>query len=249
MRAFSVSYFHPAPTFHLHKSTQTITSSHEYKAITDSLRVEIILTLLWRRWYNYHANLAHQQFKTLSVIMSRIKTPTKKKERKKEGRRRGGGRFEGSEEKRNYARTSSHYNRESDASWWGAIAAVGGYYLPQVSNGRRWMQDGQHGPAVVQEPDVVLLVEDLLRRGEICKTTQVFFLLFFCLNHHHRVSDNTALCRGRWRLTCLQLFPASDVMNMPALAEDSSVPVLPAECKTVNHPRVGGWGKRHETQL
>lgn len=76
MRAFSVSYFHPAPTFHLHKSTQTITSSHEYKAITDSLRVEIILTLLWRRWYNYHANLAHQQFKTLSVIMSRIKTPT-----------------------------------------------------------------------------------------------------------------------------------------------------------------------------
>lgn len=76
-----------------------------------------------------------------------------------------------------------------------------------------------------------------------------FFSFFFCLNHHHRVSDNTALCRGRWRLTCLQLFPASDVMNMPALAEDSSVPVLPAECKIVNHPRVGGWGKRHETQL
>lgn len=78
--------FPPSSTFHLHKSTQTITSSHEYKAITDSLRVEIILTLL-QRWYNYHANLAHQQFKTSSVIISRIKTPTKRKKRKKE---RGG---------------------------------------------------------------------------------------------------------------------------------------------------------------
>lgn len=79
--------FPPSSTFHLHKSTQTITSSHEYKAITDSLRVEIILTLL-QRWYNYHANLAHQQFKTLSVIISRIRTPTKSKKRKREG---GGG--------------------------------------------------------------------------------------------------------------------------------------------------------------
>lgn len=98
MRAFSVSYFHPAPTFHLHKSTQTITSSHEYKAITDSLRVEIILTLLWRPRYNYHANLAHQQFKTLSVIISRIK-PQRKKKRKKPGEGEGGG-VRGEREKR-----------------------------------------------------------------------------------------------------------------------------------------------------
>lgn len=81
--------FPPSSTFHLHKSTQTITSSHEYKAITDSLRVEIILTLL-QRWYNYHANLAHQQFKTLSVIISRIKNPhQKKKKKRKKERERG----------------------------------------------------------------------------------------------------------------------------------------------------------------
>lgn len=43
----------------------------------------------------------------------------------------------------------------------GAITAAGGYYLPQVSDGCGGMKDGQHGPAVVQEPDVVLLVEDL----------------------------------------------------------------------------------------
>lgn len=100
--------FPPSSTFHLHKSTQTITSSHEYKAITDSLRVEIILTLL-QRWYNYHANLAHQQFKTLSVIISRIKTPTKRKKKKERER--------GKKKKRNYARTSSHYNSENDTSY------------------------------------------------------------------------------------------------------------------------------------
>lgn len=172
-------------------------------------------------------------------------TPTKKRERKKEGPGEGGGgggaRGAGKEK---LCQNKFPLQARERRLLPGAIAAPGGYYLPQVSNGRRGMQDGQHGPAVVQEPDVVLLVEDLRGRGEICKTTQVFFssFFFFGLNHHRRASDNTALCRGRRRLTCLQLFPASDVMNMPALAEDSSVPVLPAERKTVNHPRVGGLG-------
>lgn len=44
-------------------------------------------------------------------------TPTKKRERKKEGPGGGGrGVVRGEREKRNYARTSSHYKRESDAS-------------------------------------------------------------------------------------------------------------------------------------
>lgn len=87
--------------------------------------------------------------------MSRIKTPNEGGEKKAEkgdaweerGRGRGGV-------------ASSHYNPQSRLLL-GAITAAGGYYLPQVSDGCGGMQDGQHGPAVIQEPDVVLLVEDL----------------------------------------------------------------------------------------
>ena len=68
--------FPPCSTSHLHKSTQTIAPSHEYKAVTDSDLLEIILTLLkLKHWYNYHANLAHQYFKTLNVIINCINPP------------------------------------------------------------------------------------------------------------------------------------------------------------------------------
>lgn len=106
------------------------------------------------------------------------------------------------------------------------------------------MQDGQHGPAVVQEPDVVLLVENL-RRRHIKRRPRLFvvcLLIFFRLPLK-RSGHNTSTRWTTWRrLTCRQLFPASDVMNMPALAEDNSVPVFPAERHAVSHPRMGGVG-------
>lgn len=60
--------FPPSSTSHLHKSTQTFISNQEYKAVTHSLMLEMTVLKPWCR-YNNHINLAHQQFKTLNVII------------------------------------------------------------------------------------------------------------------------------------------------------------------------------------
>lgn len=60
--------FPPSSTSHLHKSTQTFISNQEYKAVTHSLLLEMTVPKLRCR-YNNHINLAHQQFKTLNVII------------------------------------------------------------------------------------------------------------------------------------------------------------------------------------
>lgn len=66
--------FRSCSTSHLHKSTQTFISNQEYKAVTHSLLLE--MTALKPRWqYNNHIKLAHQHFKTLSVIICCITTP------------------------------------------------------------------------------------------------------------------------------------------------------------------------------
>lgn len=66
--------FPSCSTSHLHKSTQTFISNQEYKAVTHSLLLE--MTALKPQWrYNNHIKLAHQHFKTLSVIICCTTTP------------------------------------------------------------------------------------------------------------------------------------------------------------------------------
>lgn len=134
--------FLPGSTSDLHKSTQTIISNQEYKAVTDSLMLKMILSVLKLHCrYNNHANLVHQHFKTLNVIICCIKP----------------------EKKGNYMHVISHYTSNTSTIYTSStvIMMSTNRHLPQVSNRCCCVQHCQQSPSIVKKPNVVFFIKDL----------------------------------------------------------------------------------------